>query len=184
MWETISFLVMVNRILNFFESKNFDSSNSMFGRGLNLKYYTTIVSCTSDHWKIKSLRPKIGITWDANSIFLFHNHVWSWPKMTFQLDIRTIQTNITCRNLWKTEKMSLFGNLFCIFSFRYRSETVVANSIFIQINKNFRRKNEILLDRSFALMANINWEESEQGIGSEGTWNQWFQSTGKFIIKY
>ena len=58
-------------------------------------------------------------------------------KMTFQLDIRTIQTNIACRNLLKTEQCRYPG---IYFALRYRSETVVANSIFIQINKNFRKK--------------------------------------------
>ena len=41
--------------------------------------------------------------------------------------------------------------------------------------KNFGQ-NVVSMDNKFATVANIKWEESEQG------WKQWCQSNGKFII--
>ena len=87
----------------------------MSGRGLNLKYYTGKVSSDSDNQKSKSLGLK-----NLNNLrreFNFLNRISTWQKMTFKLDFYTMGTNIKCRNQWKIEKLSLSGNLFCIFPF-------------------------------------------------------------------
>ena len=85
----------------------------MSGRGSNLKYYTGKVSSDSDNQKSKSLGLK-----NLNNLrreFNFLNRISTWQKMTFKLDFYTMGTNIKCRNQWKIEKLSLSGNLFCIF---------------------------------------------------------------------
>ena len=87
----------------------------MSGRGLNLKYYTGKVSSDSDNQKSKSLGLK---NWNnLRREFDFLSRVSTWQKMTFELDFYTMGTNIKCRNQWKIEKLSLYGNLFCIFPF-------------------------------------------------------------------
>ena len=137
----------------------------MSGRGLNLKYYTGKVSSDSDNQKSKSLGLK---NWNnLRREFDFLSRVSTWQKMTFELDFYAMGTNIKCRNQWKIEKLSLCGNLFCIFPLYQHQNFETLSDYNGQVsNDTF----ELTSINGIPIFVSAEWRDASNGSKSIADW--------------